>query len=99
MIMTQQQQIDTKRQLISEIVRILEIKPPEIVEINKEFQELVTANAENTESMIRACKAYDPASFLAGALITTTVLDIVRDVHTQKMAERDRLEGNFRDVI
>ena len=93
------EQLNTKQRLISEIVKILEIKPPEIVEINKQFQELITANSETTEDMIRACKVYDPAAFLAGAMVTTTVLDLVRDLHDQKVAEKDRLEGNFRDVI
>jgi hypothetical protein len=91
--------IDIKTQLISEIVRILEIKHSEIVEINKEFQDLVTLNAESTESMIRACKVYDPGAFLAGAMITTSVLDIVRANLAERDAERERLEGGFRDVV
>ena len=84
----------TKAQLISEIVKILELTTDQVKEINKEFQEVVSANSETTEDMIRACKVYDPAAFLAGAMVTTTVLDIVREYNTQKMAEQDRLEGN-----
>lgn len=89
----------TKAQLISEIVKILELTTDQVKEINKEFQEVVSANSETTEDMIRACKVYDPAAFLAGAMVTTTVLDIVREYQAQKMAEINRLEGNFRDAV
>lgn len=89
----------TKAQLISEIVKILELTTDQVKEINKEFQEVVSANSETTEDMIRACKVYDPAAFLAGAMVTTTVLDIVREYNTQKMAEQDRLEGNRMDAM
>lgn len=89
---------DARTQLISEIIKILEIKPAEIAAISDEFKELST-NAGTTEDMIRACKIYDPASFIAGAMVTTMVLDLVRTVHAEKVAERDRLEGNRMDAM
>lgn len=93
------EQIDVKAQLISEIVKLLDIKPAEIVAINEEFQALMARNTGTTEEMIRSCKDYDHASFLAGAMITTSVLDVVRDVYQQKAAEQDRLEGNRMDAM
>ncbi len=89
---------DARTQLISEIIKILEIKPAEIATISDEFKELST-NAGTTEDMIRACKVYDAASFIAGAMVTTTVLDLVRTVQAEKVAERDRLEGNRMDAM
>ena len=90
---------DARSQLISEIVSILEIKPAEIAAINDEFKELMATNSETTEDMIRSCKIYDSASFIAGAMVTTTILDLVRTVQAEKVAERDRLEGNRMDAM
>ncbi len=81
---------DARSQLISEIVSILEIKPAEMAAINDEFKELMATNSETTEDMIRSCKIYDSASFIAGAMVTTTA---------EKVAERDRLEGNRMDAM
>ena len=91
--------IDIKTQLIAEIVELLEITPDEVAKINAEFKKVVSENINTTADMISACKVYDPASFLAGAMISTSVLDTLRDVYTLKIAEQNRLEGNFRDVI
>ncbi len=90
---------DARSQLISEIVSILEIKPAEMAAINDEFKELMATNSETTEDMIRSCKIYDSASFIAGAMVTTTVLDLVRTIQAEKVAERDRLEGNRMDAM
>jgi len=89
----------TQVQLMSEIVSLLELSQAEVSAINDDFQELVSANSKTTADMITACKVYDSASFLAGAMISTSVLDIIRANLAEKTAEHNRLEGNFRDVI
>lgn len=88
------EQVDTKAAVMSDIVRLLDVGPEEIADINAEFKELMQANAETTEKMIIACKAYDRPSFIIGAMVSAAVIDLVRDVLAQKMAEQDRLEGN-----
>ena len=90
---------DVKTQLFSEIIKILEIKPSEVATISDDFKELMSGIGNTPEDMIRSCKIYDSASFMAGAMITTTILDLVRNVHAEKLAERDRLEGNCMDAM
>lgn len=91
---------ETKTQLMAEITKLLGVTPEEIAKINEDFAELASDCAgTTTEDMIRACKVYDPASFILGGMLSITMFELVQNVYTQKLAERDRLEGNFRDVI
>ena len=90
---------DVKTQLFSEIIKILEIKPSEVATISDEFLEVMSGIGNKPEDVIRSCKIYDPTSFMAGAMVTTTILDLVRNEHAGKSAERDRLEGNCMDAM
>ena len=89
----------TQIQLIAEIIQILGLKKEEIAEINDNFQGIMTINGGTTTDMIKACKVYDPEAFLAGCLVSTTVMNLVQDNLTEKMAEKDRLEGNRMDAM
>jgi len=90
---------ETKLQLMAEITRLLEITPEEIKKINKAFGELVVGGVGTTEDMIRACKVYDPASFIMGGMLSITMFELVNDVYAQKLAEAERLSGNGVEVI
>ncbi len=90
---------DTKAQLMVEIMKILELTQEQIKDINNDIQNAMTTSGGTTEDMIRACKIYDPTAFMAGAMVTTTVLDLVRGLQAQKMAEQNRLEGNLMDAM
>jgi len=90
---------DVKTQLFSEVIKILDITPSDVTKISDEFREIISESGDTPEGMIRSCKIYDPASFMAGAMVVTSVLELVRNVHAGKLAEQDRLEGNRMDAM
>ena len=89
----------TQIKVIAEIVQILELSKDEISKINDDFNKTMDIEAGTTIDMIRACKVYDPAAFLAGCMIATSVIDLVRANQHEKMAELNRLEGNHMDAM
>lgn len=94
-----EQPTTTKLQVISEIVKLLKITPEEMKEINADFQELVRENGTTTEELIAACEIYHKPSFLAGAMISTTVCELVGGIMDQKQAELSRLSTDNMEVI
>lgn len=90
---------DVKKQLFSETIQILDIKPSDVAVMRDQLKELVSEAGSTPEGMIRSCKIYDPASFMAGAMVMTSILDLVRNVHAGKLAEQNRLEGNCMDAM
>ena len=89
----------TQLEVITEIIKIFELKQEDVVAINENFQGIMAQGNETMIDMIKSCKVYDPEAFIAGAMVTTSILDMVRTNVAAKEAELHRLEGNFRDVI
>lgn len=85
--------------VIAEIVSILEIERSEVSKINDDFHKVVDIGTGTTTDMIRACKVYDPASFIAGCMVSASIIDLVRVDQAAKMAEQNRLEGNQMDAM
>ena len=86
-------------EVIASIIKIFEIDKDEVTKINDDFHDIMDINSGTTIDMIRACKVYDNASFIAGCMVSTSIIDLVRIHHAEKLAERDRLEGNHMDVV
>jgi len=85
--------------VIAEIVQIFELEKDEISKINDDFHKVLDIETGTTIDMVRACKVYDPASFIAGCMVSASVIDLVRIDQAAKMAERNRLEGNQMDAM
>ena len=86
-------------EVIASIIKILDISKDEVTKINDDFHDIMDINAGTTTDMIRACKVYDNASFIAGCMISTSIVDLVRLNHAEKLAEHNRLEGNHMDAM
>lgn len=88
----------TKIGVIAEIIRLLEITPDVMREINTEFAAHMT-DAKTVEDTVIACKDYDAAAFIAGALVSTTIYELSTAVQVQRIAEAGRLSTDNMEVM
>lgn len=92
-------QPSTKIAVVSEIMKILEITPEEIKKINEDFKKVVDVDNQSTADMIKACSVYDPASFICGAIVGTSVMEMADGIVKEKVMADSRLSTHDMEVV
>lgn len=91
-------QPSTKIAVVSEIMKILEITPEEMKEINEDFKNVIDVDKQTTEDVVKACSIYDPPSFIIGAIVGTSIMEIADGILERKIVESDRLSTHDMEV-
>ena len=94
-----EEQPTTKIAVISEIMKTMGITPEEMNEINEDFKNLIDVDNCDTAGLLKACMAYDTASFIIGAIVGTSIMELADGIVKEKIVESQRFTTDNMEII